>query len=527
MILIKKCLSSTQSTKLLWSYIPTLFLCLYLIVAMKEAQSFSPFLNSRIHLLQDAESHQLLQSKSEEAQTLRRSLLRNASVLIVGGGPESKLRFFRHLASLEVQVFLMDNPNGPWSKIASHADSPFAGFLPADLSDLESISIKATESIKGKKCFPKRFDAVFSLFELYVEHAAIVNKVLSPSRDYTTFARCARNKASTRDALIRNQIPTPRYYKISTTADIFTACAHVGFPSVLKPISGVLSTGVINVNSVEQVFDATIRAFQQTVPANLLTSDPPDKMNQGGNQQRILEEFLDGPEFDVDLLLSYGDVVYARVTDNWAFEPPWCQDCGLQGPSRLSLHQQQELIDMATKCVKALGGLDGVVHAELRYTSDGPRLIEINARMGGAAIFDLHQRVWGVDLIENHCMSMCGIPIRPMSCEKPLCHFTCIILYAPYSGRVTSDKWLEFLCEEDGVINVIHEKEKGALVLGPECACPDWIGQVYVIGKSKGEVDSKVKDIVTGKAPVPILPNDPGRIRPYFFPGNKFPFSHT
>lgn len=492
---------------------------------MKETHQYSPFIESRAHLLQDCKSLQLLQSSSREGQALRRSLLKNASVLIVGGGPKSKLRFFQHLASLEVQVFLMDSPYGLWSKIAFQADSPFAGFLPVDLSDLTSVSIKATEAVKSHKCFPDRFDSVFSFYELYVEHAASVNQVLSSSRDYTSFARCARNKALTRDALVTNQIPVPRYCKISTVADISNACSHVGFPSILKPVSGVFSTGVISVNSVEQVFNAVSQAFIQTVSTTPSSPDKPNKVSQSKNQQFILEEYLDGPEFDVDMLLSNGEVVYARVSDNWAFEPPWFQDSGVQGPSRFPPDQQQELIDMATRCVRALRALDGVIHAELRYTSEGPRLIEINARMGGGAIFELHERVWGVDLIENHCMAMCGIPIRPLSCENPICHFTCAVLYAPYSGQLTSDDWLEFLRQEDGVLDVIHEKEKGALVIGPERACPEWIGQVSVIGKTKDEVDYKVMEIMTEKAPVPILPNEPGRTGTYFFPGNKFPFS--
>lgn len=494
---------------------------------MKQIQYLSPFLKSRAYLLQETNAVALLQDSSREAQSLRRALLRSARILIVGGGPQSKLRFYHHLASMDVHLYLMDSENGPWSKTVYGADSPFRGFLSVNLSNLEILPQQARAAAEATDKTPKEFDAVFTFFELYVEHAALVNEVLSPSRDYTSFAQSARNKASTRNTLSANQISSPRYYKISTTADVLTACSHVGFPAVLKPISGVFSNGVINVNSAEDVFCSVNKAFERKNLEFEKTqkSEHRNQNFQSFGGEMILEEFLDGPEFDVDLLFSNGKAVYGRVTDNWGFEPPWCQDCGLQGPSRFPPRQQQELIDMAVQCAKAVGAIDGAVHAELRYTREGPRLIEINARMGGAAIFDVHQRIWDVDLVENHCMAMCGIPICPVACEKPLCHFTCIILYAPYSGQVTSNDWLDFLRHEDGVLDVVYEKEKGALVNGPEHASPDWIGQVYIAGNSREEVDTLVKGIVTERAPVPIASSEAGRERRYFFPGHMFPFS--
>ena len=44
-------------------------------------------------------------------------------------------------------------------------------------------------------------------------------------------------------------LPTPKHYKISTPEDVRAAGAHVGFPAVIKPISGAASIGVIRVNN--------------------------------------------------------------------------------------------------------------------------------------------------------------------------------------------------------------------------------------------------------------------------------------
>ena len=50
---------------------------------------------------------------------------------------------------------------------------------------------------------------------------------------------------------------------------------------------------------------------------------------------------------------------------------------------------------------------------ELKYTARGPRLIEVNCRMGGGPVRLTNLLVWGVDLVEEHLLTTAGIPSRP------------------------------------------------------------------------------------------------------------------
>ena len=44
----------------------------------------------------------------------------------------------------------------------------------------------------------------------------------------------------------------------------------------------------------------------------------------------MLEQYLDGPEVDVDVVLnSEGDVVYGNVTDNWPTIEPYFNETGM------------------------------------------------------------------------------------------------------------------------------------------------------------------------------------------------------
>lgn len=94
-------------------------------------------------------------------------------------------------------------------------------------------------------------------------------------------------------------------------------------------------------------------------------------------QQFMLETYLDGPEVDVDLALSGGDIIYGAVTDNWPTIEPYFNETGSNCPSQLPRQQQVDLCELAVNAVKALGFEVGVLHAELKYTSHGPHLIEV------------------------------------------------------------------------------------------------------------------------------------------------------
>ena len=80
--------------------------------------------------------------------------------------------------------------------------------------------------------------------------------------------------------------------------------------------------------------------------------------------------------------------------------------------------------------------VQGVFHVELKYTSHGPRLIEVNCRMGGGPVRATNLLVWGVDLVEEQLLCSAGIPSRPPIAAKPLMYIAEYSVNAKVSGRV-------------------------------------------------------------------------------------------
>lgn len=74
----------------------------------------------------------------------------------------------------------------------------------------------------------------------------------------------------------------------------------------------------------------------------------------------MMEQYLDGAEVDVDVVLSEGVAVYAEVTDNWPTIEPYFQEVGANCPSTLTAEQQKELVHLSVAATLSLGALRGV-----------------------------------------------------------------------------------------------------------------------------------------------------------------------
>jgi len=81
---------------------------------------------------------------------------------------------------------------------------------------------------------------------------------------------------------------------------------------------------------------------------------------------------------------------------------------------------QHQLINAAGYCCRELGLHTGVYNVEMMMTARGPRLIEINGRMGGFYLRDWIRYVYGVDLMVSAMMCACNI--KPTACGPTSMH---------------------------------------------------------------------------------------------------------
>ena len=457
---------------------------------------------------------QLLTVASQEAQQLRRKLMRDANVLIIQGGYLGKKFIYERLRELGVNVYIMDGPDTVWKTVANQG--LISDFIELDFTDADTVFERAMESIAD--LHPEvQFDAVTTYFEDAVALAARIATALGVATNSVDACDKARNKRRTREVMADAGLPVPKFNKILREEDVEPACDYVGFPVILKPVYGAASMGVTKANNKEEAMEAYLK-----VSKTLNVSE--DTIWAQGTEM-VIEEFYDGDEFDIDILLSEGEVVYAKVSDNWACWEPWFQETGTNCPSTYDPDKQRELIKLSVESTLALGFTSGCFHVECRYTSRGPRLIEVNARMGGVSVRDANLIAWGVDLVEEHCMSALKIPIRPVIPIKPLRYMAESAINTPYSGTVNSDTWLDFVKDNPLVLRINYMKKKGDKVTGPEDGVPDWLGEIVVVSDVSQEEGMKlIKQVIMEKAIVPVTAKRAGSERKFFFPHHAHPY---
>jgi argininosuccinate lyase len=111
----------------------------------------------------------------------------------------------------------------------------------------------------------------------------------------------------------------------------------------------------------------------------------------------VVEEFLPGEEFSLECCACKGNIQVLGITDKKLGGRDEVVETGHMFPADISENDARRLEQHVTEALKAIDYTDGVAHVEVRLTPQGPRIIEINPRIGGNYISELVERVKGVN----------------------------------------------------------------------------------------------------------------------------------
>ncbi len=199
--------------------------------------------------------------------------------------------------------------------------------------------------------------------------------------------RLLTDKAAQRRCLREAGIPQARSHRLDRAAQWPEAVAVTGLPAVLKPVRGEGSRNTYLVQAPDEGREL----------AEALLSDAETAL--------VLEEFLAGRSelpfgdyVSVECLVQDGEVRVLAVTGKPALLPPF-RETGQFWPSHLPAPEVAALGDLAADAVRALGVRSGITHTEIKLTPHGPRIIEVNGRLGGW-VGELAQRAAGLNLVE-------------------------------------------------------------------------------------------------------------------------------
>jgi hypothetical protein len=129
----------------------------------------------------------------------------------------------------------------------------------------------------------------------------------------------------------------------------------------------------------------------------------------------------------VETVVRGGVIGHIAVTGRFPFAPPF-RETGSFLPSDLGAADQDAVRAMATAAAEALQIREGILHTEIKMTPDGPRLIEVNGRVGGG-ISELLLRVDGPSLRMWAVRLALGQDVGPIPAvaDSPVAYFRWIV----------------------------------------------------------------------------------------------------
>lgn len=239
---------------------------------------------------------------------------------------------------------------------------------------------------------------IFSSSEYFIEMAASLARTRGlPSASSESLKTC-RNKWTQRCALQSAGVITPRF-KLAVSVDATVAAlAEIPLPVIVKPVFGSGSVGVKLCSTLEETAGH----------ASLLLSRTSNERGMPLPAEVLVEEYVVGDEFSVETL---GGMIVG-ITRKHISREPFFVETGHDFPAELCSDVHSSIARTVRKALEAIGLLWGPAHVELRLSSAGPVIIEINPRLAGGFIPEIVRLAVGIDMISETVMLAVGSALR-------------------------------------------------------------------------------------------------------------------
>lgn len=208
--------------------------------------------------------------------------------------------------------------------------------------------------------------------DMPMQTVAVVSRELGIVGISEDTALKATNKAFMRDALKDAGVPVPMYFRVkgkSAFIDAISKIRDAGYKCIVKPADNSGSRGVDLLTDESDLNTA----YEYTM-----------QYSRGG--EVVVEEFMEGPEVSVETLAVKGEVHVIQITDKLTTGAPYFVEMGHSQPSQLSDEIKLKIEQVAIAANKAIGIDNGPSHTEIKVTNDGPKIVELGARLGGDCI---------------------------------------------------------------------------------------------------------------------------------------------
>jgi isopentenyl diphosphate isomerase/L-lactate dehydrogenase-like FMN-dependent dehydrogenase/biotin carboxylase len=318
--------------------------------------------------------------------------------------------------------------------------------------------------------------------------AAVADALNLPGIPFEVAER-ATDKIKMRQVLKEKGVPVPDFRPIWTLEECQQAIQDMPLPLVIKPCDNMGARGVRKIERLDDLISAFREAKEASISGKL-----------------ILEEFMEGPELSLDALVFEGSIHITGVADRIIERAPYFVEIGHTLPSALPEKQQSRAVAVFKQAIFALGIDIGAAKGDIKITPEGPKIVEIAARLsGGWMSAYTYPLSTGVNLYQAAIQIALGETPTDLKPKTSLVSAERSLLPPP--GKILSIQGVEEARKIKGVKEIILMKEAGDMAEEPRSNLGK-VGYVITVGKTREEA-IRINDLAREILKIEIgAPND-------------------
>ncbi len=364
----------------------------------------------------------------------------NVKVVFLGPSyPPEMQQYTRGLAEVGATVYGVGDT--PQAQLPASLKQHLSDYLQVPrLLDEDDVCARVHAWLRGREV-----DRVLANWEVLVLTAARLRERFGLPGMSVDTVRGFRDKQLMKERVSGAGLRTPRSQRIRTASEARAAAERLGYPLVLKPISGAGSADTYQLGSAAEL-ETTLQKMQHVGEASC-------------------EEYIDGEEFTADTISIGGKPAYLNVAQ-YLPKPIVARSVEWISPVIITVRDltQPKLaagITLAHGVLGALGMGDGFTHMEWFRKADGEAVFgEIGCRPPGAMLVDQMNYTSDIDLFREWARVACWGRFEAATARKY--NVAIVFKRARGQGRISRITGLGEFMRQHGE----HVVEQGLLPVG-------------------------------------------------------------
>jgi biotin carboxylase len=285
-------------------------------------------------------------------------------LLVYGSGGQAYREYLLRELSSAYRLWLFADEKATWQQ-------PYL----LGCSAVDTLSATAAAEVAVQLAGELPVCGVLCYDEVRLVPAAMVATTLGLPSSPPAAVEACRDKRDSRRRMADAGVPQAVSHCVRDVAQAHAAAEQIGYPVIVKPRALAGSEGVTLVAHPRQLpaaVQAAGRAHFREVP----------RYDEG----LLVEEYLDGAEISIDSVVVDGDVQPLFVAHKQLDYADTFEETGHLLEAGDPLLDDESIRKVLAHAHHAIGFSRGLTHTELRLTPSGPKVVELNGRLGGDLI---------------------------------------------------------------------------------------------------------------------------------------------